>query len=113
MSVSISCVRFVQHQAVGFQYNGSTLDLSSETLPPCVHTYHLIEVVSFGWQGSRGKVRVKRLSVTRALAYANKLEAGGWISEDVYTNLYIAIVELLTANRFVLTEDERASCTFI
>ncbi|DAD50718.1 hypothetical protein QIL36_gp1 [ssRNA phage SRR6960803_6] len=57
-------------------------------------TYDFIEIVSSGWTGG-AKLRVKRISKEKALAYANKLLSGAWIDEIEYHKLYVAIDHLL------------------
>lgn len=109
MSAKFVLVRFVQRQSVDLysinEFEAAQIDLLADNLPPFFRSYNLIEIMTTGWAGTRGKNRVKRLPCHKALAYVNRLYAGGWVSDTEYNKAYIATAMLLCKVRILTRID--------
>lgn len=58
-------------------------------------SYRYLEIGTFGWS-TGARMRVKKVSVDRALPYVNKLHAGGWIDDETYHRMYGTVDALLS-----------------
>lgn len=104
MSVTLAFVRFVQVQQLNGDVSHSSYvyeSLCGDDLPPDLLCYHFFEIGTVGWAGG-SRFRVKRIAVARALAYANRLHAGGWIDDDNYDRLYGSIEALCYKHRSLI-----------
>lgn len=102
MSVTFSCIRIANMQQTNLylipegdtKQAWATLCCESEDLPAHFQSYQLIEMVTVGWAaGSRSRCR--KMPISMALPYLNKLHAGKWISDDEYDRAWGATLQLL------------------
>lgn len=100
MSVRFVAVRLIHAFQTNIDVHSDPDEFSDEWFffdGKAFHTsrqFTYVEMVSVGWdKGARH--RVKRVSITRALEYVNKLHSGHWIDDDAYHSVHTAVDALI------------------